>query len=151
MRLSGKIHNLKVNYYDNAISRDLSNTLLRLLTAPISDGGGGLGLPAPRGGVRLSCYVGNPDIDPSWRPWSGPTASEGDSMLGLIGHKLSVSLGYGPAGFTHAVAQVQGPGLKTAMGQHKDAEVDDDLVAVQARIAKLGATGSRAPSEGKSK
>ena len=125
VRLSGKIHNLKVNYYDNAISRDLSNTLRRLLTAPISDGGGGLGLPATRGGVRLSCYVGNPDIDPSWRPWSGPTASEGDSMLGLIGHKLSVSLGYGPAGFTHAVAQVQGPGLKTAMGQHKDAEVDD--------------------------
>ena len=123
--LSGKIHHLNVNYYDNVISRDVSNTLRHLLTAPISDGGGGLGLPAPRGGVRLSYYVGDPDIDPSWRPWSGPTASEGDSMLGLIGHKLSVSLGYGPAGFTHAVAQVQGPDLKTAMGQHKDAEVDD--------------------------
>ena len=94
VRLSGKIHNLKVNYYDNAISRDLSNTLLRLLTAPISDGGGGLGLPAPRGGVRLSYYVGDPDIDPSWRPWSGPGASEGDSILGLIGYKLSLGLGY---------------------------------------------------------
>jgi len=127
VRLSGKIHNLKVNYYDNAISRDLSNTLLRLLTAPISDGGGGLGLPAPRGGVRLSYYVGDPNIDPSWRPWSGPGASEGDSILGLIGYKLSLGLGYGPAGFTHAVAQLQAPGLKTAMGQHKDVEVDDKV------------------------